>query len=282
MNTIDCKYCLSSSESSRNKMIYPCKCHNGVHAKCILKWITHSNKTHCEICTAKYHFSKSMKHKIKRIYKRNNTVDLSTSDISTRNITNVNDTVDLSTSDNNCCSTLLYFCLFIFNIFICAGYKYDDPVTSRVLYYTRSNDILRYDSILSNMFVLYIICSTTCGILHIFLVICRLFDHHLSYIDNTSSSQSIFFRFCDIIYKYMYYYNSYSSINKVLFHITMDNIKYQLVGIFIYYVIFDTIFFNIFSYSLFIGTIGSIMLILYFIFGIYSLMSYIITKLISS
>ena len=52
-----CKYCLHDDMQSNNPIIFPCKCKEGVHLKCLGTWVFSSyNSTPrtCEVCLADY------------------------------------------------------------------------------------------------------------------------------------------------------------------------------------------------------------------------------------
>ena len=45
---------LQNSMELQKNYLYPCKCTNPVHIKCILEWISRKNNTTCEICNTQY------------------------------------------------------------------------------------------------------------------------------------------------------------------------------------------------------------------------------------
>ena len=40
--------------------IYPCKCKNPVHIKCLLTWLNHKTTTNCEICNSQYNINQNI------------------------------------------------------------------------------------------------------------------------------------------------------------------------------------------------------------------------------
>lgn len=55
-----CRICRSEG-SSHEPLFYPCKCSGSikfVHQDCLMEWLSHSNKKHCELCKTPFRFTK--------------------------------------------------------------------------------------------------------------------------------------------------------------------------------------------------------------------------------
>ncbi|KAI4250537.1 MAG: hypothetical protein L6R40_000137 [Gallowayella cf. fulva] len=55
-----CRICRSEA-SKEEPLFYPCKCSGSikfVHQHCLVEWLSHSHKKHCELCKTPFHFTK--------------------------------------------------------------------------------------------------------------------------------------------------------------------------------------------------------------------------------
>ncbi|KAF2725301.1 hypothetical protein K431DRAFT_281247 [Polychaeton citri CBS 116435] len=55
-----CRICRSEATSTE-PLFHPCKCSGSikyVHQDCLMEWLSHSNKKHCELCKTPFHFTK--------------------------------------------------------------------------------------------------------------------------------------------------------------------------------------------------------------------------------
>ncbi|KAG9570931.1 hypothetical protein KCU97_g15936, partial [Aureobasidium melanogenum] len=55
-----CRICRSEG-SAAEPLFYPCKCSGSikfVHQDCLMEWLSHSNKMHCELCKTPFRFTK--------------------------------------------------------------------------------------------------------------------------------------------------------------------------------------------------------------------------------
>lgn len=59
-DTDTCRICRGES-TQEEPLFYPCKCSGSikfVHQNCLMEWLSHSQKKHCELCKTPFHFTK--------------------------------------------------------------------------------------------------------------------------------------------------------------------------------------------------------------------------------